>query len=493
MVPLQDAAVISRSLGLLNVLMSPLIVAATLLVTIAPTAAAGSQPKSGTRTEGANSGLAFAWPACVSAGERRFLDQKGSVYLLKTMSSWAMAQNCTNAEITDALEGLKALGFNAVTVSPFGVHMNDSFGDRYKSKAGQRFFTGAPYASSFGPAWSRMDWIMSEATRLELTVVFSLFMSWGNTGTALDLAKTETTDAYDFGKTVATRYAGYPNIVWHVMGDFRWSYNQGPGRGLDAIFHGIKDTEGPAHRLIIAEPANGSTSFDQFIAEEGARGYRWFTQSADTVYDYGSNSVEQFDKVFNRAGATTYPVVDIEPPYVNAPHYKDQQNQELRRRNYTTFIRGGAGINFGHEKWWPFGVTGLFGNGGPNWLNIITEPPQQCAKYAWTLLDTYVQDRSWTRDNGTFLKIGLGSGDDKAASGYSSSTGVVYFPTRREITVDTSAVTGGQNVRLRWYDPTTGIYTVISNSEPKNSSRSVSYPSAHTDGFNDWALVVEGL
>ena len=73
-------------------------------------------------------------------------------------------------------------------------------------------------------------------------------------------------------------------------------------------------------------------------------------------------------KVYNRAGATTYPVVDIEPPYVNAPHYKGQQNQELRERNYATFIRGGAGINFGHEKWWPFGVTGLF-DGGPDWLN----------------------------------------------------------------------------------------------------------------------------
>ena len=248
MIPRKDGAVISRSLGLLNVFMSPPIVAATLLVTFAATSAAGTTPNSGTRTEGATSGndetasvsssqqraagaaLAFAWPARVSADKRRFLDQKGNVYLLKTMSSWAMAQNCTNAEITKALEGLKALGFNAVTVSPFGVHMNDSFGDKYKTKAGQHFFTGAPYASSFGPAWSGMDWIMSEATRLELTVVFSLFMSWGNTGTALDLAKTGPTDAYDFGKTVATRYAAYPNIVWHVMGDFRWSFNQGPGR-----------------------------------------------------------------------------------------------------------------------------------------------------------------------------------------------------------------------------------------------------------------------
>ena len=39
-----------------------------------------------------------------------------------------------------------------------------------------------------------------------------------------------TTNAYNFGKTVATRYASDPNIVWHVIGDFRWSYNQAPAR-----------------------------------------------------------------------------------------------------------------------------------------------------------------------------------------------------------------------------------------------------------------------
>ncbi len=427
----------------------------------------------------------------MSAGNRRFLDQKGNVYLLKTMSSWAMAQNCTNPEITSALEGLKALGFNAVTVSPFGVHMNNSFGDRFKNKAGQPFFTGAPYASSFGPAWSSVDWIMSEATRLELTVVFSLFLSWGDTGTVPFLASAGATNAYNFGKTLATRYSGYPNIVWHVMGDFRWSYNQAPALELDAIFHGIKDAEGSTHRLIIAEPANGSTSFDQFISQEGKKGYQWFKQSADTVYDYGSNSVEQFDRVFSRRGATTYPVVDIEPPYVNAPHYKGQQDQELRERNYATFIRGGAGINFGHEKWWPHVFTGLF-DGGKGWLKVLTEPPQRCAEFAWKLLDTYVQEASWTRDDGTFLKTGLGRGDDKAASGYSRSAAVVYFPSRREITVDTTAIALGRNVRLRWYDPTNGTYTAISASEPKTSSRPLSYPPAHKDGFNDWVLVVDG-
>jgi hypothetical protein len=499
----------TRSAGLLSVFQSLLNVASGLLLALASTPASGSEFPNETGTGCARSGndgasahrsseqLAaattptFAWPASVSADQRRFLDQNGRVYLLKMMSSWAMAQNCTNAEITRALEGLKSLDFNAVTVSPFGVHMNESFGDRYKNKVGERFFTGAPYASSFGPAWSSMDFIISEATRLELTVVFSLFLSWGNTGTVPDLTKAGTTNAYDFGKTVAKRYAGYPNIVWHVMGDFRWSYDQDPARALDAIFHGIKDAEGTTHRLIIAEPANGATSFDQFIRAEGASGYQWFIQSADTVYDYGSRSVEQFDKVYNRAGVRKYPVVDIEPPYVNAPHYKGQQNQELRERNYATFIRGGAGINFGHEKWWPFGVTGLF-DGGANWLGVLSEPPQLSAKYAWRLLDDFVRDSSWKPDNGTFLKTGLGSGDDKAASGYSRSAGVIYFPSSRSIKVDTTAINRTGNVKIRWYDPTTGTYTVISPSEPKNSSRSVAYPAAHTDGCRDWVLVAEG-
>src|SRR5262245_16419768 len=140
----------------------------------------------------------FAYP--VSSANRRFIDQTGKIYLLKTMSSWAMAQNCSDAEITQALEGLRALRFNAVTVSPFGVHMNDSFGDRYKNKAGQSFFSGKPHASAMGPAWSSMDWVMREATRLEMTVVFSFFLSWKDTGTVPDLVAGGTTNAYNFGK-----------------------------------------------------------------------------------------------------------------------------------------------------------------------------------------------------------------------------------------------------------------------------------------------------
>src|SRR5262245_31983785 len=119
----------ARSLGTLYVFWSRLIVSAILLLTFAATPTLGSQPKNGRgaggetlANDGAVSGRSsvqlaagttptFPWAASVSDDNRRFLDRKGNVYLLKTMSSWAMAQNCTDAEITQALEGLKALGF----------------------------------------------------------------------------------------------------------------------------------------------------------------------------------------------------------------------------------------------------------------------------------------------------------------------------------------------------------------------------------------------
>ena len=137
-------------------------------------------------------------------------------------------------------------------------------------------------------------------------------------------------------------------------------------------------------------------------------------------------------------------------------------------------------------------MTGLF-DGGPGWLNILSEAPQLDAKYAWTILDAYVAHPTWTPDAGTFLKSGLGSGDDQAASGYSSRGALIYFPTSRPITVDTTKIAAGNNVQLRWYDPTSGAYTTIASSEAKTMSRSVSFPSSHTDGFNDWVLVLDGI
>jgi len=54
------------------------------------------------------------WPTSIA--NRKVLDQYGDVYLIRTFSSWGMASNLSDTDVTSALEGLAANGFNGVTV-----------------------------------------------------------------------------------------------------------------------------------------------------------------------------------------------------------------------------------------------------------------------------------------------------------------------------------------------------------------------------------------
>src|SRR3989442_3440702 len=113
-----------------RILSLPIVAALAIHLFIGTTTALAAETENAGRTVQQEAGLnrgSSGFDLPVSTADRRFIDQTDKICLLKTMSSWAMSQNCSEAEITQALEGLKALRFNAITVSPFGVHMNDSF------------------------------------------------------------------------------------------------------------------------------------------------------------------------------------------------------------------------------------------------------------------------------------------------------------------------------------------------------------------------------
>jgi hypothetical protein len=428
------------------------------------------------------------WPTTVTA--RKVVDQFGDPYLIKAFSSWGMAQNLTDSEITGALEALAARGFNAVNVAPNGVGVKDEW-VKYENVDGQPFFTGTPFASSLGPAWATMDHIVSEARRLGMTVLFSFFVSFEDTGIYPDLTEVSDSDAYDYGVAVASRYLDAPNIVWHVMADREWQPDDDIGRRIENIFHGIADTE-TTPRLILAEPHQGATAYQEFISKEGTGGsaYEWLHLSTNAVYDYGDEAVEQFDAVWDEDGATDIPVWDSEPPYASAPHYDGDERQQLRERNYTTFIRGGCGINYGDEDWWTFGKEGLY-TGGRHWSEVPDSETTVDAQHAWSLIDTYVADPTWARDDGTFVTDGLGDGDSKSASGHSDSAGLVYTPDDTSLTVDLSIFTAAA-VHIRWYDPTTAEFTNVGDF-PTTGTQEVAHPGDNASGQPDWVLVVEGF
>jgi Protein of unknown function (DUF4038)/Putative collagen-binding domain of a collagenase len=436
----------------------------------------------------------FAYPVAVSG--RKFIDQFGKVYLLNDFSSWGMAQNLSNSEITQALGNLATRKFKSAAIAFCGVFIQNDW-VRYQNKAGQNFFTGAPFVtnaagSGFGPAWSTFDWIMSEATRLKLTINVTFFVSYGNTGIRADLEAAGNTNAYNFGVALATRYAQYKNIVWHVMSDTGWQPTDPIGQRLDQVFKGITDTRSP-RGLIVAEPYLGGTGYQMFIGNEqpaNPSGYQWLRLSANSVYDYGSANVEQFDVVWNENSA--YPVYDSEPPYVSASHYTGIYSQQVRERNYCNVIRGGVGTNYGDEGWWTFGKLGLFVT-SYTWDQVVNRQETLEASYAWDLLEQYCADPTWVPDNAVVSAAGLGSGDTKAGAGRSDGAILVYFPSSRAgITVNTTLIAGTGNVRLRWFDPFTNTYNTIAASEAQTAARAVTYPATiHPDAGRDFILVVD--
>ncbi len=435
------------------------------------------------------------YPKTVSG--RKWLDQNGDPYLLKCMSSWALAENsASNADITTALTQAASRGFNSVQVALFGITQEPDW-HPYTNHAGDPVFTGTPFASSLGSAWLTFDWVMDEATRLGLTVVVSLFYGFGTIGCRADMNTAYTasvTNVYNFGHDVAARYASYPNIVWSLEADAEWFYSTAPwGAQTDKYFEGIKAGEGATPRLIISEPNLGNTAYFQWESSfTHTGGFSHFWLDANSVYQYGNAVVDQVDAVMNETGATTYPVWDSEIPYVSNGFPGSANRQQLRERVYGSFFRGVIGMNYGSEDWWPFGYDS-WTSGAYTWDTFMAGAEALDAGRAWTLLDGLVADTTWAPDGGTFLTTGLGSGDTKAASGFSDTQAAVYFPSSRTIVVATTVLTGTGNVRLRWYDPTNGTYTTISASEAQNGSRSVTYAGNNSAGDGDQVLVVDVL
>jgi hypothetical protein len=424
------------------------------------------------------------WPSSIA--KRKILDQFGHVYLVRTFSSWAMASLLSNAQITRALEGVAARGFNGVTVwIGGGADYGSGWLPRYAHKAtGLRFWTGTPWASPLGAAWRSLDHLVAEARRLGVFVWMSLDSGFGTRGARRDWESVTNANMRAAGVAIANRYRSAPNIGWHVMFDDNVTTTSTAGHRIEAFFDGVNDTEGASARPIRwVEVANGSST-----KEQGWLRTPKLKATINSWYEYGSNSTEIAEAGYREVAGIV--VGDCEPPYDGAPHYVGHSGQQLRERSYATFLEGGSLINYGHEDWWSFGRPDHYSE-GLGWRQVPGHSHTVQQSHAWRLLDRFVARRTWVPDNRSFLTTGTGGGDTKAAAGRSVTAAVAYFPSARRVSVNTTVLAGTRRVRLRWYNPIRGRYRAISASEAQRTNRSVPYPSAHADGSNDWVLVVD--
>ena len=423
------------------------------------------------------------YPAATAG--RTILDQHGDVYLMRTFSSWAMAQQLSNDEIDPALVGVAANGFNAVSVWIGGGYDIGAGWNRYTNAAGEPFWTGAPWRSDLGPGWSSVDHIVEETGRLGLAVNLSFAGAWGDQGAGQDWEKATDEEMYAAGAAIASRYRSYPHVIWHVMFDYSTAPSSIRGQRIDALFHGINDTEGSSARPVRwAEPYGHTTTYRQLI--DVTPGFSYLNLTLNGWYDADTGNAA--DLVEATCAEVDMPVGDVEPAYDGSGHYPGDEGQQLRERSYATFLEGGSYINYGHEDWWPFGAAGLYTE-GLSWQEVPSDIHTVQQSYVWALLDAYRADPTW-EPNSAFVVRGEGQRDWKAAIGASDSAALAYFPSTRDVVVDTTLI-GKPSVRLRWYDPTSGTFMTIADAESPNPTRALGFPGAHSDGTQDWVLVLD--
>jgi hypothetical protein len=437
-------------------------------------------------------GTAYRYPASISGN--KVLDQFGDVFLLKTFSSWSMPSHLSDADIVIAVGKAAALGFNGITCWMGGTEDRGGAGwDKYTNLAADNYWTGTPWAmdsgTTLGPAWSSVDKVVVEADKLGIIVSFSFCSGFSTFGPGPDWDAATNADMTAVGEAIASRYAAYDNIVWHVM------YDDNPSATriarTNALFTGINNIEGTSRRPVRwTEVDNGFTTFDRSLYDPtGSSNASRF--SVNCIYDYSGSSVVAMENA--RTEITTGPIGDCEPRYVDNTYTTGNNGQQLRERNYSVFIEGGVLINFGHECWWPFGADPLIG-GCVDWEGVVDVDTETLeAEIAWAFVDTWMLDSTFEAtsafiDNGA---TGEGTGDAKAAQGKGDAVALAYFPDNRTVTVDTTILTGTGNVRLRWFDPVANSYSTIAASEAQQTGRSVTLPAARGDGTRDFVLVAD--
>lgn len=429
----------------------------------------------------------FGWslvPYPASISGRKLLDQDNRPIQVRTLSSWGLAQICDNTTMTARLEEAAARGFNAVTVVMDGANDYGAGWERWQNAVtNEPFYTGTAFQSSLGSAWStHIAHLMDETFRLRMFVVASNYPGNGTVGSAAAMNAASDAQCRTTGSNWATFLSSWDHWILHIGDD---------GSGvtssrLEQFCRGVKDVRPGV--IIVAEPGNGEDALDRWPPGS----YTYFTP-LEAVYNYGESSADQFDATYN-GDPNSGPVWDCEPPYIGAPHYTGLGDppsaaywQEYRERHYCTVIRGGVGVNNGHEGWWPFGAAGVFSAEDADVAmdnRAVVE-----FEHGWTIWDL-VNTVGWVPTSG-FVTTGDGTGDTRAAEGSDGVTAVAYFPSSRTLVVDTTILNGTGNVRLRWFDPTAGTYSVVAASEAQQTGRSVSFPSAHSDGTTDWVLVVD--
>ncbi len=281
----------------------------------------------------------------VAPDQRHLQTADGQPFLWIGDTAWELFHRLDTAEADHYLRTRAAQGVNVVQAVALaeldGLRTPNPYGalplvDEDPTRLGETYF-------------QHVDWIIRRAA--ELGIYTALLPTWGDKFNIADWGTGPEvftpTNAQAFAKTLGTRYAKHPHIIW-VLGGDRWPADQEDRDIVDATAAGLRD--GGASQLITYHPNGARRATEYFDAA-------WLDFD---MFQTGHDR-RQLDFAYVRASLavpTRRPTVNAEPRYEDHPDRFDQaryfwmDQSDVRQSAYWTFFSGGAGYTYGcHDVW----------------------------------------------------------------------------------------------------------------------------------------------
>lgn len=390
-------------------------------------------------------------------------------------------------------------GFNVIQVHP---------GLAVTNHAGERPFVNDAPASPNEPFWQDMDAVVREAARHGLYV--ALAPLWGNEyGKAFG---TNEAAAYAFGQWIGRRYAGQPNVLWIVSGEYdaingyKVPVNAAQKGVLNAAARGLRAAH-QGSQLMTIHPGVARTSSTDFHAEP------WLDfnllQSGHLIDSTAHRLPENHQLIVNDyAQQPIKPVLDGEPIYEDTPdavwsvkHINGARAgaDAVRRKAYWSVFSGACGHTYGHNDVYGFFTPAFPGQvlsleshpSGPgqrgDWREALSAPGATQMRHLRRLIEsrpflTQVPDPSLLASSETNALEHLAA---LRGEGYA----LVYTPTGNPFRVRLDKLEG-REVQAWWFDPRTGEAKAVGRFACEGEREFT--PPGHPGIGNDWVLALDG-
>lgn len=424
----------------------------------------------------------------VSSNGRYFVDPVGDPFFWVADTAWGMPVDLNRDEVAQYLDTRAKQGFNVIQVVGIFNQAGGPGPNRYGDYPYDKDLSRLAITDGSDPSnpeqydyWDHLDYIIEQANVRGIRV--ALVPIWGHKMAGSVLTQD---NAFEYGNFVGTRYRK-SQVVWVLGGDTPaagaekiWATL---ARGIATGVTGVEDYKTP---LMTYHPIGGTDSL------------QWFASAPWLSFDMAQGGhclrYEERRKMLDAAyqAKVTRPFLDGEQIYAEHPYcWKSEDGYstplDVRRDAYWAAFAGAAGVTYGHHSVWQFvGATSLAPELGAigDWQSAMEDAAAWQMRYLADLMKAH----PWYRGvpDQQFIKSRIVAGPERL-QGFRASDGsfaMVYNPGGGEaVDVDLSVLTGRQ-VRLSWFDPTTGEYTTL-GVQPKGR---YTYVPPTTD---DWVLVAE--